>query len=203
MAVIKTIILDVGNVIVRLNFERCHAALAEVCPYPAADIPRRMGSTGLVQRFESGKVSPEDFVREASGLLGMNVTAEQFWDIWSSIFVPETIIPEDLLESLCRQRQLLILSNTNAPHFALLRERYPLLRHFDGFILSYEVGALKPSPRIYREAIARAGCRPEECFFTDDVLANVEGARREGIDAVLFESLEQFERELRAREIQW
>ena len=63
-----------------------------------------------------------------------------------------------------------------------------MLRHFDDLVLSYEVKAMKPSPLIYREAIARAQCRPEECFYTDDIAAYVEGARREGIDAVQFES---------------
>jgi HAD superfamily hydrolase (TIGR01509 family) len=85
----------------------------------------------------------------------------------------------------------------------MVRERYPMLRHFDEFVLSYEVRAMKPSPEIYREAIARASCRPEECFFTDDIPQYVEAARREGIDAVRFESREQLEREMAARGIQW
>jgi len=70
-------------------------------------------------------------------------------------------------------------------------------------VLSYEVKAMKPSPAIYREAIARAQCRPEECFYTDDIPAYVEGARREGIDAVQFQSCAQLERDLAAREIRW
>jgi HAD superfamily hydrolase (TIGR01509 family) len=70
-------------------------------------------------------------------------------------------------------------------------------------VLSYEVKAMKPSPAIYREAIARAQCRPEECFYTDDIPAYVEGARREGIDAVQFESCAQLERDLAARGIRW
>jgi len=70
-------------------------------------------------------------------------------------------------------------------------------------VLSYRVGALKPAPAIYREAIARAECRPEECFFTDDIADYVAAAKREGIDAVQFESCEQLERELTARGIRW
>jgi HAD superfamily hydrolase (TIGR01509 family) len=88
-------------------------------------------------------------------------------------------------------------------HFGIAKERYPLLRHFDGYVLSYEVGSLKPAPEIYREAIARAGCRPEECFFTDDLLANVEAARQEGMEAVQFQSFDQLQAELAARGILW
>jgi putative hydrolase of the HAD superfamily len=81
----------------------------------------------------------------------------------------------------------------------MLREAYPMLGRFDDYILSYQVGALKPSAEIYREAIARAQCRPEECFFTDDILAYVEAAREQGIDAVQFLSLAQLESDLRTR----
>jgi putative hydrolase of the HAD superfamily len=82
----------------------------------------------------------------------------------------------------------------------MVQEAYPLLlRHFDGYVLSYEVGAAKPEPKIYREAIARAQCNPEECFFTDDLEVNIVAAREHGIEAVQFFSAEQLERELRAR----
>ena len=85
----------------------------------------------------------------------------------------------------------------------MIRETYPLLRHFHEFVLSYEVKAMKPARAIYQAAIARAGCLPEECFFTDAIPAYVEAARREGIDAVQFQSREQIEEELRARGIEW
>jgi putative hydrolase of the HAD superfamily len=113
------------------------------------------------------------------------------------------LVPDSLLAGIGERYRLLVLSNTNAIHFAMVRQRYPILRHFDDLVLSYEVKALKPSPAIYREAIARAQCRPEECFYTDDIPAYVEGARREGIDAVQFESCAQLERDLAAREIRW
>ena len=48
-------------------------------------------------------------------------------------------------------------------------------------------------------ALELAGCRPEECFFTDDIPDYIEGAKRAGIDAVQFQSGEQIEAELRAR----
>ncbi len=200
---IKTVILDLGNVIIPVDFRRCHAALAGVCSVPAEQIPKRISSTGLVQRFETGQVSPQDFVREVSTILGMDVNYAQFWDIWSSIFAPEPLLPDRMLEGLRRERRLLLLSNTNAIHFEMIQERYALLRHFHSYVLSYKVGALKPSPRIYEAAIARAGCLAEECFFADDNLPFVEAALRHGIDAVQFHSRAQLERDLESRGIAW
>lgn len=199
----KAVILDLGNVIVPVDFRRCHAALSRVCSYPPDDVPKRIRDTGLVERFETGDVSSEDFVQQVSAVLKMKVGPEQFWEIWSSIFALEPLIPETMLESLRRRKKLVLLSNTNAPHFEWIQQRYPLLRHFDSLVLSYKVGALKPMPQIYQEAVRQAGCAPQECFFTDDMLPYVEGARRQGIDAVQFESLPQLERELRARGVEW
>jgi putative hydrolase of the HAD superfamily len=174
-----------------------------LCGYPAAEIPKRIGATDLVRRFETGLVAPRNFVEQLSRILDLHVSYEQFCEIWSSIFLPDPLIPERLLAGLRARYRMLVLSNTNAIHFEMVRENYPVLRHFDDFVLSYEVRAMKPEPAIYQEAIARAQCRAEECFYTDDIAAYVEGARKQGIDAVQFESREQLESELEARNIQW
>ncbi len=200
---IKTVIFDLGKVIIPFDFTRGYRGLEQVCGIPAAEIPKRIGATDLVHRFESGLVEPHDFVEQLSRMLDLRVSYDQFCEIWSSIFLPDPLIPESLLKGVSKRFRLLLLSNTNAIHFPMLKENYPLLRHFHDMVLSYEVRALKPSPVIYREAIARAGCRPEECFFTDDIADYVAGAKVEGIDAVQFESRAQIERELHARGVQW
>jgi putative hydrolase of the HAD superfamily len=200
---IRTLIFDLGKVIVPFDFMRGYRAMEGLCGLPAAEIPKRIGATDLVIRFETGLVEPRDFVAQLSALLGLHVDYDQFCEIWSSIFLPDTLIPDAMLESLARRYRMLLLSNTNAIHFAMIRERYPFVRHFHGLVLSHEVKAMKPSPKIYQEAVARAGCVAGECFFTDDIAAYVEGARKEGIDAEQFVSLEKLQGDLRARGIEW
>jgi glucose-1-phosphatase len=197
---IKTILFDLGNVIIPFDFKRAYARMAERCRCKAEEVPARIRATGLVMPFEKGEIEAEPFVRELSAALQLDITHQEFCDWWSSIFSRETLVPEALLENLRSRHRLLALSNTNTIHFAMVQEAYPLLlRHFDGYVLSYEVGAAKPEPKIYREAIARAQCNPEECFFTDDLEVNIVAAREHGIEAVQFFSAEQLERELRAR----
>jgi FMN phosphatase YigB (HAD superfamily) len=200
---IKAVIFDLGRVIVPFDFKRGYARLAPLCGLEPADIPRRIATTDLVQRYESGTIQSRDFVRELSSHLKFETTYENFCEIWSSIFLPETLIPESMLEGLARNYPLILLSNTNQIHFEMIRENYPLLRHFNKFVVSYEVGAMKPLPLIYQRAIEAAGCAPHECFFTDDISAYVEGARTAGIDAVQFESAEQIARELHRRGVTW
>ena len=200
---IKTIIFDLGGVIVPFDIKRGYARLAPLCNCAVEEIPKRLRSTDLVTRFETGRLSSEQFVEELSNMLNLRITYDEFRGIWNCIFLPGTLVPESLLLALRGRYRMLLLSNTNALHFSMVEAHYPLIRHFHHKVLSYEVGSVKPSPGIYEEALARAGCRPEECFFTDDVLPYVEGARRAGIDAVQFQSVPQLEEELRARGIQW
>jgi|SRR5690242_12529647 FMN phosphatase YigB (HAD superfamily) len=203
MAMIKTVIFDLGKVLIPFDFTRGYRSLEKFGSVPAAEIPRRLASTDLVHRFESGMVEPKDFVAELSRVLDLHISYDQFCEIWSSIFLPDPLIPESLLAGIRQRFRLLLLSNTNAIHFEMLERTYPLLGQFHDKVLSYRVRAMKPSPAIYREAITRAGCRAEECFFTDDIADYVTAAKREGMDAVQFESRAQIERELLARGIRW
>lgn len=195
----KAILFDLGNVIIPFDFRPAYAELEARCGCPAAEIPTRIRSTDLVQRFETGHIAAEKFVQELSVLLDLKITYREFCDLWTSVFSPEPLIPERLVAELAARRRLLILSNTNPIHFEMLLAKYPLLRHFHEYVLSYRVGAAKPAARIFEEAIARAGCPAEECFFTDDLAVNVEAAQRHGMDAVRFQSAGQLEAELRAR----
>ena len=200
---IKAVIFDLGRTLIPFDFARGYAAMAALCPYDPREIRGRLAGTNLVERFETGLIEPHAFVDEFSRILEVKVDYPEFCRIWSSIFLPDPLIPESLLAGLRRNYRLLLLSNTNAIHFGMIRETYPLLRHFHDFVLSYQVKAMKPARAIYQAAIARAGCRPEECFFTDDVPAYIEAARREGMDAVQFQSGTQIEGELRVRGIEW
>ena len=199
----KAVIFDLGRVLINFDFKRGYQALEGLCPYRAADIPARL-SGDLVPRFETGMIEPRDFVAQMSARLDLNIEYDRFCQIWSSIFT-ETLVPESMLEGLAQRYRLIMLSNTNAIHFEAIREIYGtgLLRHFHDLVLSYEVKAMKPQPEIFQAAITRAGCRPEECFYTDDIAVFVTAARDLGIDAVQFLSVEQLQQDLAARGIRW
>ena len=196
---IEAIFFDLGNVIIPFNVDLAYARMAELCACSKEEVAARIRATGLVRPFEKGDIEAEPFFRELSAALGLNIDYREFCDWWNCVFQPEPLVPEALLEDLRSRYRLLALSNTNPIHFAMLKEAYPLLGHFDDFVLSYEVRAAKPEAKIYHEAMARVQCEPEACFFTDDLAVNVTAARELGMDAVQFLSAEQLERELRVR----
>jgi len=177
--------------------------MGERCGLSNDEVRARLSGGSLVLDYESGQIGNREFHRRVQTLLETSISYEDFCEIWSSIFLPGTLIPEPLIEALHEKYRLVLLSNTNGIHFEGLRTTRSILRHFDAYVLSHEVKAMKPSPLIYEKAIEEARCAPAECFFTDDILAYVEGAKLAGIDAVQFQNAEQIEMELRARGVEW
>jgi glucose-1-phosphatase len=198
----KAIIFDLGKVLVPFDFRNAYQTLAGACPHSAADIPQRIAGTGLVEPFEKGLIEPRDFVRRLSAALDLRLDYGAFCSAWSSIFHGQ-LIADPVLQSLAARYRLLLLSNTNAIHWEMIRGTYRMVQYFHDFVLSFEVHAMKPEPAIFRAALERAGCRPQDCFFTDDVAANVDAAGREGIDAVQFQSPSQLAEEMARRGIRW
>jgi putative hydrolase of the HAD superfamily len=198
----RAIIFDLGKTLIHFDFARGYRALEGLCPHDTPAIRKLLASTGLVGPFETGLVEPRDFVGRISKVLELRADYDAFCEIWNSIFT-EVLVPEEMLEGLKRNYRLVLLSNTNSIHFESVREKYPLLRHFDDLVLSYEVKAMKPQPEIYRAAIECAGCAPEECFYTDDIAEFIDGARAIGIDAVQFTGVERLAEEMKERGIRW
>ena len=198
----RAILMDLGKVLIDFDFSAGYRALEEFCPYPEAEIRRRVTATDLAARFETGLMEPRDFCAQFCAQLELKVDFDRFCAIWNSIF-SGVLVPESIIEGLARRYRLVLVSNTNRIHFEMVRRQYPVLRHFHHMALSYQVKAMKPRPEIFLEAVRLAGCRAGECFYADDIPAFTEAARKLGIDAVAFESVAQLSTEMRRRGIAW
>jgi 2-haloacid dehalogenase len=93
----------------------------------------------------------------------------------------------DILAELhARGTPLYLLSNFSAETYPLARQRFDFLRLFHGIIVSGEVKAIKPEPRIYEILIDRHRIDPHRAVFIDDIPENVDAARRFGIYGIQF-----------------
>ncbi len=68
---------------------------------------------------------------------------------------------------------------------------------FDALIISAEVGVMKPEPKIYQIALGQLQVRANEAVFVDDVPANIEAARKLGMQGIVFRSPPQTLAELK------
>ncbi len=92
-----------------------------------------------------------------------------------------------LVPALKPRYRLLLLSNTNELHAIQFRRQFAdTLAHFDGLILSHEVGLRKPCAGIYMHCHKLADCEPSQCLFIDDLPANIDAARACGWQGIVY-----------------
>lgn len=200
---IKAILLDLGDVIVQLDFPRAYAAAAALTGLDVEEIRERISRANLSEPYEKGRISSREFYRRFSAALGLRVSFRRFCDLWGDMFGPDPLLDRSFLAGLGARHRLLVVSNTNELHFEWIRRHFPLLEEFDDYVLSYQVGSMKPEPGMYLEAVRRAGCEAAECFFTDDKAENVAAAAQVGIEAVVFTNESTLQAELRDRGVGW
>lgn len=74
-----------------------------------------------------------------------------------------------------------LLSNASSD-FHERRKGIPALSLFDGVLISADHKLLKPEREIYEALYEKFSLNPDECFFIDDVQANIDGAKAAGMD---------------------
>jgi len=81
---------------------------------------------------------------------------------------------------------LYALTNWSGETFDMARDRFPFLEWFAGIVVSGHERLIKPDERIFRLLLERFSLAPASTLFIDDSKANVDQARRLGMDAILF-----------------
>ena len=197
----RVIVLDVGNVLVGLDFARSRQRLYSLFPDEKKLARMQRWLRSVEDPYGLGQITTEDFVQGAVQELGLK--RAQFIDLWNDIFIERDYMLPFVRELREQGYTLAICSNTNELHMQYLRQRNPCFAEAQHLLFSYEVGALKPDPAIYQAVEAATGQPAAEHLFLDDLPENVAGARLAGWDAICFETPEQTQGELGARRIQF
>jgi putative hydrolase of the HAD superfamily len=87
--------------------------------------------------------------------------------------------------------KVVVLSNMPIEISRYMRQYAPWFKYFDHVCFSAEVQLAKPDAAIFHACLKAVRSRPEECLFIDDRAENVEAARALGMQALIFESVEQ------------
>jgi putative hydrolase of the HAD superfamily len=198
-AVLKCIFLDLGKVLVDIDYTRFADRMRRLTGIGEDELRRAFTDGNLMHDFEVGRCSNAAFHLEVCKKIGMKMPEVEFREVWNSIFKESPMLPDSLISSLSDRAELWAVSNTNPIHFDYISKHYSFIRYFKGFILSYEARSRKPEAAIFLHALKRAGVKPENVLFIDDQLPNVEAARKLGIDALQFVDSKQLTDELLVR----
>ncbi len=187
----KLVLLDLGGVVIDIDFARIWQFWTTAAGVPLGKLAEELGPASsnneAFHRFERGQISEAEFYAATSERTGMRMSAQQWQDGWNAIFVgdmPDTLALLQQLQGRCR---LMALSNINAPHHEVTRSRFAhLLAPFEQVFFSHELGLRKPEQAIFDMVAKRSGIAHPNILFFDDMISNVEGARRAGLQAELF-----------------
>lgn len=189
-----TIIFDLGNVILPFDPLKPCAILAGMSGKTTSEVIHLIYDNNLERRFEQGRIDGDQFTEGVSEVLGIELTTIEFHDLWADMFTENRDVSA-IVRQLLAQHYLILLSNTNPWHWRHALKHFPIVSEFRERILSYEVGALKPHPIIYRTALEKVG-QAERVIFIDDIEINVDAARIMGMRGIHFRSADQLRREL-------
>ena len=198
---IDVVLFDLGNVILDFNHFQIGEKLAAFSQKRGGQDPSAIFThlfdlrNGLVNLYETGKISSKKFFDVLKERFQLDISFEAFALIWNDIFVENRKVSE-IIRSLKEQKRLGLISNTNPLHFDYALATFPVVRVFDRWILSHEVGFKKPAAEIFQAALRWASTEPQRILFIDDIPRHVEVAISLGMQGIHFVSAENLEKVL-------
>ncbi len=181
----RCIFFDLGGVCVTVDPGPAVKDLAFMSRRSEAEVYDAIFKSGLIDRFERGEITGQQFHKIVRHKLAIHPTFARFKTLWSGIPGPAYGM-DDILARLKLDWKLFAVSNTNEIHFPFIALTNPIVRHFSGFFLSYELGHLKPEPEFYSQAIDRSGFAPDEILYIDDRPDFVEAGQAHGLHGLVF-----------------
>lgn len=182
---VQMVLFDYGNVIARVSHRRFEENLAALGPIDRDALHSSIfaAPNPFGVRFETGLVDREQFFRHVAGFFQEGtLTRENLVAAFCDIFEP--ILPtQSLIPRLVGHYRIGLLSNTNVIHYEEVIRKVGVFPCFDQVTLSFEVGAMKPDPRIFRDALDKFGGPADAVVYLDDIAEFVAAASRLGIQA--------------------
>jgi HAD superfamily hydrolase (TIGR01509 family) len=199
MPKLRAVIFDIGRVLIRVDIQRVKSALAQGLPFSPEELWSAIEKDPRWPDWQEGRMSPRDWHLHLCKRFSLSLDFEQFKSVWNSALDPEPIHKSAFFVGLAKHYRLGLLSNTDPIHVEKLESTYDFFAYFPKAVRTYScsVGASKPDPLIFREALRACKVRAEEAVYVDDILAYVEAARRLGFSGLHFQSPAQLYAELR------
>lgn len=141
--------------------------------------------------FEFGNLSRKEFHTRVNAHYRMHSSEDEFFEKFCAIFPGEVPGMFSLLGELQEKTNVFCLSNTNEVHLEHCLKTFPELQVFSHIYASHEMKKRKPYPGIYRDVARSLDLNPRALVFFDDLESNVEGARRAGLKAEIFNDSSQ------------
>ena len=198
MRAIDTVVFDIGNVLIpwepRWLFRK-------LLPDEAA-LERFMSEVDFGQwnaQHDAGQTFADGIKKQGAAFPHYRHLFQAYFERWEETIAPPIQGCVRLAERLrAAGYRTLALTNFSAETFPRAVRINPFLTEFEGIVVSGEEKMMKPEAAIYKLLCQRYAIQATRAVFIDDSLNNVEGARRTGMHALHFTTVEQLLDDLNA-----
>ena len=194
MEKIESVIFDWGGVLIDDPRPGLLRYCSEAFGVPLEDYTPIHDS--FLDEFHKGKISEETFWRQITGKLGKSMppSRSQWYDAFRSAYVPKRRMFDLACSLHDKGYKTALLSNTELPAVRFFHEQN--YNMFDLLVFSCIERMMKPRRRIYEITLQRLASKPGQAVFIDDRRDYIRGAEDVGLNAILFNSVEQVKDEL-------
>lgn len=192
---IDNIIFDLGGVILNIDYNLTAQAFKDLGAENFDEMYSQQKQFGLFDQLETGQISQQGFINEMLRLLPSETKPKQVIDAWNAMLLD---LPKERLkklEELKNNYSLFLLSNTNSIHFEaftkIIQKQHNLSSfqpYFEKLYYSHEIGLRKPNKEVFEHILDEQKLKAESTLFVDDSIQHVEGAKKAGLNAVLFKA---------------
>ena len=183
----KTIIFDLGAVILNINYENTIDEFTKLGVKNAENLYSKKVQTELFNKIETGKISNNEFLRELQKET-KNAKIKQVKIAWNAMLLDLPKERLQLIKKLKDNHTIYLLSNTNSIHINAFKEELgnkkwlEFCELFDKMYLSHELGLRKPDAKIFEYILNEQKLKAEEVFFIDDSPQHIASAKKLGIN---------------------
>ena len=178
---IDNIIFDLGGVLFKLDTDKTFQEFEN----HGITTKTFENSEDLFLRFETGKISPKDYLLQVNNICNSSLSMEEFKYCWNAMIGEYPEKNRQLLEKLSKKFNLYVLSNTNEIHVEYF---IPIANWREGLFkkiyFSNEIGYRKPDLDCYKFVLNDAAIDATRTLFIDDRVDNIAGAAEVGINTI-------------------
>ena len=188
MTEIKSIIFDLGGVILNLNYSKTEDEFKKIGVLNFKEFYSQKKQTLLFDDFEKGKIKPEEFIKSFKESENLKIKEIDFINAWNAMLLEIPIEKLQFIDGLKKDYKIILLSNTNEIHIKkfeddlkknnMLEQFY---KCFDKIYYSSRTGKRKPEENCFNQVLEENRLIAENTLFIDDSVQHIEGAKKAGI----------------------
>ncbi len=186
---IRSIIFDLGGVLLNLNFDKTAEAFTSLGVKNFNDYFTQFHAHPLFRQLETGAVVNTGFYGALRESASINASNDEIDIAWNAMLLDFPAKRIEKLQQLSGQYRLFLFSNTNAIHHAAFHKRFTEAFGFDFDSLfekawySHLIGHRKPDIAAFQYVVKESNVMASETLFIDDTLPNIEAALKAGLQA--------------------